>query len=223
MSEESVLGGMSLGKSGDYAKFKSRAIRKLLEYPFVAVVMHWTFQSLLYMDPTERWFKLALDLVLAVPLGLGLSVWVHPIVAWWAAILVAHTMNFLFNGQLWGVLKHYGLVRHTPAGFDTYVQGFCQRAAHESAIQYVAVYGSLVRSEWSSTSDFDARIVRHPGLGNGLKSCWFLLVERSRALISRFPIDVYVLDSKDSLKKLRSDEKPLLVAGPRADMLGEVR
>ena len=202
---------MTAKKGSGYAKVESPLIQRLLNHPVVAVASHWTFQSLFYMDRTERWFKLALDGLLTVLGGVIISTRCPGRIAWTSAFLLAHTMNFLFNGQLWGVLKHYGLVTHSYDEFNEYVHTFRQRAQNEPAIKQAAIYGSLARNEWSPSSDLDARLIRHPGLGNGLQACWFLLRERSRAMLSRFPLDVYVLDSGVSLQKMNIEELPIQV------------
>ncbi|RPJ59476.1 MAG: hypothetical protein EHM12_06905, partial [Dehalococcoidia bacterium] len=49
-------------KKAGYAKLKSKPLVWLLRYPFVAVMAHWAVQSLFYMDTTERWFKIGLDI-----------------------------------------------------------------------------------------------------------------------------------------------------------------
>jgi thymidylate kinase len=204
-------------KTTSYAKLASPLVQRLLRSPGNAIVMHWVFQSLLYMDPTERRFKLCLDILITAVLGILLNIWLPTLAAWITAFLVAHTLNFLFNGQLWGILKHYGFVRQTHEQFTRYVQDLDQRAKCEPSIKYIVAYGSLSRQEWLASSDLDARIVRYPGLINGLRASWFLLCERSRALIKRFPLDVYIVDSEDSLKHLRSDENavPLSEFQPR--------
>lgn len=198
-----------MDKVSPYAKFKARWLRWLLRSPVVAVAMHWTVQSLLYMDRTERWFKIALDLAFTMVGGILLGRWLPRQIAWVIAFLLAHTLNFLLNGQLWGVLKHYGMVNLSFEEFALYVNAFRQRAAQESSIDTVLVYGSLSRQGWSPSSDLDARIVRHSGLVNGMRACWFLLRERSRALVYKFPLDVYIVDSQRALEKLRVDEEAL--------------
>jgi L-malate glycosyltransferase len=202
---QGVNNRMSEKKAG-YAKFKLKPVTWLVRYPLVAVVMHWAFQSLFYMDVTERWFKLAIDSLLTLGGGLILSRWWPWPIAWLAAFFMAHTLNFLLNGQLWGVLKHYNLVRSTPEQFEAYVQNFVNRARREPAIRSVVVCGSVSRREWQPSSDFDARLMREAGWGNGLRACWFLLRERSRALTAVFPLDVYVLDNETSLKKLNPND-----------------
>lgn len=68
--------------------------------------------------------------------------------------------------------------------------------------------GSRERQAWKLGSDLDARLIRHAAFINGVRAVWFLLRERSRALIHWFPLDMYLFDSEASLKtKLRIDEK----------------
>jgi hypothetical protein len=43
------------------------------------------------------------------------------------------------------------------------------------------------------------RFIRHPGVWNGLRACWFTLSERTRALFSGVALDAYVLDSEVAL------------------------
>jgi len=169
------------------------------------------FQGLLYADPTERWFKLALDAVLTLAFWLIFAPWLSGPTAWIAAFLCAHTINFLFNAQLWVLLKHYGLVRNSYQDFEEYIRDFGTRVNAEKSMQYVAVYGSYVRGEWKPSSDLDVRLVRRAGFVNGLRACWFLLRERTRAFWMRFPLDIYVADGFASLERLRLDEAPLVI------------
>jgi predicted nucleotidyltransferase len=194
-----------------YGKFRSRGVRVFLKTPVLAVILHWIFQSLFYMDPTERWFKISLDYLMAGAIAVVLRLFLAPLAALAVAIALAHTINFLLNGQLWGVLKHYGLVYTTPQAFEQYLSGLSLRALKEPSIQNLYVYGSLARQEWSPLSDLDVRLVQHPGVLNGLRACWFVLKERSRALLARFPIDIYVMDQASSLNKLRPDEPAVAI------------
>ena len=78
--------------------------------------------------------------------------------------LIAHSLNFLFNGQLWGVLKQYGLVNTPFNEFSAYVEQMVLRAGQEPAISSFIVYGSLSarsgpilgfgRPAWSASRDF---------------------------------------------------------------------
>jgi predicted nucleotidyltransferase len=198
-------------------KFKLKFMQRLVsQMPVtVAVAIHWTMQSMLYADPTERRFKLFLDALLTATGGLIFSRWWPKPIAWPAAFLLAHTLNFLSNAQLCALLKNYGFISHNYEEFEEYVQQLRKRAEREHSLRSTVIYGSLSRQAWSPSSDLDLRIIRHPGFINGVRSCWFLLRERTRALINGFPLDAYVLDSTDSLKKLRSDEKAIYLSGEK--------
>jgi predicted nucleotidyltransferase len=186
--------------------------------PIVGLGVHWVFQGMLYMDRTERMFKLGLDLILIAILW-SLFFLVLEVSSAWAAVvafLLAHTLNFLFNGQICLVLAKCEMVRHSRLDFDAYVRQFSERIRTEPSIEWAAAYGSLVRGEWTEYSDLDVRIVRRPGLWNGLRACWFTLRERTRALISRFPLDVFVLDDSMRLAMMRDNEHPQELVAPSA-------
>ena len=191
-----------------YGKINYPILGRMLRYPATALASHWLFQGLLYMDKTERLFKLGLDAILTLTGYLVLQRWLSPAPLFGVTFFTAHTLNFLFNGQVWGVLKGYGMVEMERADFDTYTTGIVNRARREPSIDKLLLYGSLARKQWTVTSDFDARIVRKTGHINGLRACWFVLRERSLALFKQFPIDIYVLDSVTFLDKMRNDEEP---------------
>jgi thymidylate kinase len=184
---------------------------------WLALVSHWIFQSVLYMDPSERWFKLGLDFILTALGTLLLKTWLTWPVAVGVSFFAAHTLNFFLNGQLFALLKNYGGVSHTYEQFMAYTDALAQRAKKETSIQKIVMYGSISRQSWSHSSDLDARILRKPGVKNGIRAAWFLLKERTRALFSRFPLDMYVLDSERSLKdsRLKADEQPVLLEAKR--------
>ena len=196
-----------------YSITESRLLRPFLRSPFASLAIHWTFQGILYMDHTERLFKLALDLLLTSAIAVTLfSAAGQPLL--WAVVLAygaAHTVNLLVNGQIWVVLKHFNLVSHTRGELEAYVGMLAGHIRVEPSIVYAAAYGSLARGSWKATSDLDVRLVRRPGLWSGIRACCFALGERARANWSRFPLDMYVLDSFRLLERVRPDEKPIVL------------
>lgn len=189
-----------------YAKTDRAFSQRLFGLPFVAIASHWVFQSILYMDTTERIFKLLVDVVLTIPIALFFWAWMPSALAIMLALVIAHTLNFLFNGQLWGILKHYGYVTHTFAEFFQYLQGFSDRLTNEQAFSSAVIIGGLSREIWAPNSDLDIRLIRLPGIKNGILASFFTLKERTRALYHKFPIDIYVFDSRKPLFKNCSDE-----------------
>jgi thymidylate kinase len=191
-------------KTEDLGALANKAQRSML----VAILLHWTFQSMFVMDRTERWFKIGLDALLTLGGTLVLQLVMSWPAAFVLAFLTAHTINFFFNGQLFALLKNYGYVEHTYPEFRDYAQGLASRASNEPSIQYVALFGSLSRDAWTPTSDLDGRILRRSGIVNAIRACWFLLTERTRAMNAGFPLDMYVIDREIAMNhRLRPDEK----------------
>lgn len=198
-----------------YVKTSIPLINALFKFKLFIVVSNWIFQGMLYADKTERAFRLFLDglmtlilyavftnLILGVYTGLTLS------------FFVAHTVNWIFNGQLFVLGRYVGIKPKKQDEFCNYVNKLKYRAEREKSIQLVAVYGSMSRKQLSESSDLDVRIVRKRGFLNGFKACLFGFSERTRALFSRFPLDMYVIDSPTHLFKLRADEIPEILYDP---------
>jgi len=194
-----------------YAKVKSPWMQLIVGHKVGALMVHWVFQGLLYMDPTERWFKLGIDLVLTVVIGMLLGMWMPLPLALLIGLIVAHTVNFILNGQIYGVLKHFGSVQNSWEDFNQEVARLRERAVHEPYIEFAAIYGSVAREQWSPTSDIDLRVVRVPGVNNAVRACWFGVYERARAFWKGFPLDMLVLDRRESLNRLAERNPVVLV------------
>jgi thymidylate kinase/predicted nucleotidyltransferase len=202
------LPGIEKEKNSVYAKVDSPWMQRIVRQKSGALFVHWLFQGLFYMDPTERRVKLGLNLILTLLFGSLFKTRLPSLPAFGLGLITAHTLNFLFNGQIFGVLKHFGGVRHTWEEFNSEVERMRSVIAKEPDIVYAAAYGSLARSQWSPTSDLDLRLVRAPGLRSAIRTSWFAIRERARANFKRFPLDLYVLDSYDSLMRM-SEKDPI--------------
>lgn len=194
-----------------YANIHSPWLRPIVTRKSGALGSHWLFQGLLYMDPTERWFKLGLDLFLTLVVGGILRLWLSLPLTIGAGFVVAHTLNFLFNGQMYGVLKTFGSVSHSGTEFHAELERLRARVTEEPCILYAAAYGSLAREAWSETSDLDVRIVRAPGFRSAWRVCWFAARERTRAFLKGFPLDIFVLDGRSSLEKMSEKSIPVVL------------
>lgn len=196
-------------KTKSYANVSHPVLQLLFRSPLIVIAVQWLFQGLLYMDATERWFKIGFDIVCGLLLT-TLFICAHFPILWAIALgaLTAHTINFLLNAHLWGGLKHLGFVRTRFSSFQAYLEMLKTKLESEPSIGQALVYGSMVRGEWNEQSDVDVRLVRQPGLWNGWRACWFVMGERIWALVRRFPLDMYVFDTSSRLADMRSDERP---------------
>ncbi len=173
----------------------------------------WFFQGLLYMDSTEKWFKIFLDVVMIIVISFFLVFFIPSlIIAILISFIIAHTMNFLFNGQLMVIMKNLGKSKMSPelfSSFQSYIDGILKK--NRDSIISAAFIGSIVRNEWSLSSDLDMRVIRKKGFMPAIRACRLAMHLRTRALLSRFPLDIYIFDSVDSMSRLSSLEKPLII------------
>lgn len=176
--------------------------------------INWTFQSLLYMDKTEKSFKILLDLGLFLIFFFILEPFINVYLSFIFSVIIAHTLNWIFNGHIFALLKTFGIVKTKSSSFLNYIEKLKEKGSKEKSIKFIATFGSISREELKETSDLDIRIVKVEGLINGIRSSFFVMSERSIAFFNGFPLDIYLMDDEKSMRELR--EKPIiLVKGGR--------
>ena len=87
--------------------------------------------------------------------------------------------------------------------------------------KYIAAaiaYGSLSRGCYKSTSDIDIRLV--PAVGGWWKTSLYAVWLRLWAFFNRYPLDMYCYDPEVLVKKMRSDELPIMVSEKDKCMFG---
>jgi hypothetical protein len=196
-----------------YKVSERKLLQPLLQSKWGALLIHWGAQGFFNMDRTDRMLKMSLDIVGTGILGLVFRSFLTAYLAVPLAAVVAHTLNFVFNAHPWVVLKHFGTGHYNKKDMMIYTQALGERAASCSAVLGAGVWGGFARREHADpdTPDVDVRVIRHPGFINGIRSGWFVLVERSRANWQKFPLDVYLVDEMHSLSHLRQDEVPIIL------------
>ena len=175
---------------------------------------NWVLQGMLYMNPVEIIYKLGLDLVL---------VWAwwwllggeHTVAAWGVAGLLAHTSNWIINGQPIALRRHLDWGKNDPRHFIAYIEALERRIQGSAYLAAAASFGSLSRGKYSDRSDIDIRLVMKPGLIDKLRAANFCFWERFRALLARFPLDLYAFDLEEMRRKMRSDEMPVIFWDPQ--------
>jgi len=191
---------------------------RYLPWPFRFVIIlfvNWVFHGFIYMDRTEKIFFLLLDGIFFLPIFfafLALSNLSSSIIL---AVVITHTLHWLFNGHLYVLLKNLRLSKIELDCFAKYLSELRERAKREKSILAIAAFGSLSRGQLSESSDLDIRIIRRLGVINGIRACIFTFLERGRALLSKIPLDVYTLDGFQNLSKLCPDEPPVVLYDPQ--------
>lgn len=189
-------------------KTNSRLLNSLQSSISVSLFVHWVFQGMLNMDRTERLFKLSIDGAIA---GLVVAQTGYSPAMLGLGLLVGHTFNFVFNAQINVVLKCFGISRANQRSLTHYLESFGRRVEREPSIWFAAAYGSMSRNELRDTSDIDIRVIRSAGFIAAVRSCGFAALERCRALFTGIPLDIFVLDDRRGLSKLRVDEPAVVL------------
>jgi len=154
------------------------------------------------MDQSERLFKVLLECVFLLLVGIPLYFLIdNTILLMIVSVLIAHSLNLLFNGQLMVALKNIGRTSRTSQEIDQFTNDIRIGASKNKSVAFLAIFGSNARRSALSNSDLDVRVIRRRGLGNGLSACLFTMRIRLLGLRRRLPIDIYLLDSSDSLRK----------------------
>ncbi|MEN6554378.1 MAG: hypothetical protein ABFC34_16015 [Methanobacterium sp.] len=166
------------------------------------------------MDRTERYFKISLDILLFILLYFIINQLVGKLESIILAIILAHTLNWIFNGQIFVLLKNLNLLETSKGSFIEYLDNIEVRLKNENCIIAAAAFGSISREKLKSTSDLDIRIIRKPGIRNAIKACIFLLKERTLSFFKFFPLDIYVLDDFDMISEHIKNEKPIVIFDP---------
>lgn len=177
----------------------------------------WAHQAFFYQDPAQRIGWLALELIVMFVSALLISkislIPLFNIRLWAAALPIAHTANWVFNGNWWaGMLFTFPRLRN-PGEKATcdYLNSMASRLRPWHAISGVMIFGSVSRGQWHDRSDLDMRLLRREGLLNGIIAVGILFREKFIALSVRQPLDIYLADGVDFLSKLRSDEPPVFL------------
>lgn len=201
-----------MSSKNNYVKTSIPFINNLFKFKLFIIISNWAFQGMLYADKTERSFRLLLDAIMILLLSvIFTNVISNTYVVLVLSFFVAHTINWIFNGQLFVLARYMGIKPNKQDKFIGYAKELGFRARREKSILFVAVYGSMSRKELNATSDLDIRIIRKEGFLNGVKACSFGFLERLRAFFHKFPLDLYVIDNEEHLSKLRTDEDAIIV------------
>lgn len=187
----------------------------------------WAHQGFFYLDRTQRIGRVVLEIVpTALVAGLiggiaGISlsrVWL-----WCVSLFLVHTLNWVLNGNWWaGMLFALPHLRNRgERATCAYLNGMADRLRRDRAISGAMIFGSAARGQWHERSDLDVRLLRRPGVWNGVTGVLVLLRERGLALWSRQPLDIYLADGIPFLRRMRADEPPIFLKkdDPRLELV----
>ncbi len=179
-------------------------VGELCRYGFMILLSAWILQGIRIMNWRETIIKIGLDTILTLVLFIiGLP--------WWVAIIMAHTLNFAFNGQLYAMYTHMGATHVTAKHFFDTTINIANKCQSKKSLIAAIAYGSLSRGCFKSTSDIDLRLIPANGECNAWSASFFALWLRCKAFIQHYPLDLYVYSPEVVVKRMRTDELPIML------------
>jgi predicted nucleotidyltransferase len=215
LKQETKLDLKTSRKTKVYSHIKSPLLRHFIKNKYVMLASNWVFQGFLMKTWGERSFQIMADLVFALPAFILLSFLLRQVPAAILAVIIAHTLTWTFNGNLWSLPKFAGATYDTARNIKFMVNLEKRGRNTFGSVAAIAAFGSLSRGEFSRASDIDIRVIRNPGILNWVKANTFSLYLRSIAFIKKIPLDLFVLDNVNQIGyQMRLDEPPIVIYDP---------
>lgn len=185
---------------------------------WLLLLSNWLFQGIPNADKTEKAYKTLFTLFFW-----GILFWIFYSSGNIAiekvliiSFLIAHTFNWLVNGNISIILIHrLLLVKLSKLDLFLYIEKLHQKTAGKNWILYAASFGSICRGDLKDSSDIDISIVRKPGFKNALKSIWFALKEKKVADFNGIPLEIYISDTpENSIQRFAAEQNPVVIHDP---------
>ncbi len=183
----------------------------------VGLLRNWAHQGFFYLDNTERFGRVLLEIVPTVLLAYMFSHFselsLKGYCLWLASLVIVHTLNWIINDNWWACVIFAFPKLKNPGVMQTrdYLKKMQIRLANDTSITGAMLYGSVARRVWHKRSDLDLRILREKGLLNGIIAYQVLIRERLIAVFARQPLDIYLADDVNFLMRMRKDEDPVFL------------
>lgn len=171
-------------------------------YGFMIFLSAWIFQGVHITNWREVVIRYAIDVIITTVMA---SLGVH----WLLALIIAHSINFTLNGQLFAMYTHMGATGVTAEKFLRCTTQIREKIAKHKFIDASIAYGSLSRGCYKRTSDIDIRLI--PAKGGWWQTAFYAVWLRTWAFFVGYPLDMYCYDPEVVIKKMRSDELPVMV------------
>lgn len=182
------------------------------------IFTNWVLQGMLYMNKVEIAYKLMVDVILTLYIayfffseGNIVDINVTNLIL---SFLLAHTINWIINGQPVALLMHIDIGSNNAEYFIRYIERLEKRIKKKRYFAACASYGSLSVGNYNPKSDIDIRIIMKAGLWSQIRTANFCFWERVRAFLSFFPLDLYAFTLDEVKTKMSPKEPPVLFYDP---------
>lgn len=175
---------------------------ELCRYGFMIFLSAWILQGVRITNWREVIIRYAIDvLIMAGLICLGMH--------WFGAFIIAHSINFALNGQLFAMYTHMGATGVKADKFLRDTITLKKKLEKHPFIRASIAYGSLSRGCYKKTSDIDIRLI--PSEGGWWATALYAVRLRIWAFFVHYPLDMYCYDPEVVIRRMRSDELPIMV------------
>lgn len=178
---------------------------EFLRYGFMILLSAWILQGIRIMNWREAVVKIGFTAVAFIFLFMSLGLALIP------ALLIAHTLNFAFNGQLYAMYTHMGATHVTAQHFLSFTEEIAKSCRTKKCLNAAIAYGSLSRGCFKSTSDIDLRLIPAKGELNWWKCVAYAFWLRAKSFVKGYPLDMYVYSPDVVVRRMRTDELPIML------------
>lgn len=187
---------------------QSSCLRNLMQSCFGLLAINWCFQGMRGMQIKELSFRLLLESLAIIWIYFSLP---HSLSLWerlFVSLLGAHTLNWLFNGQLWVCVRYCSFYHRKTEALQDFLRETEKRLQSLPWLQEAVCIGSVGNkgSVYSERSDIDLRLIFPTGKLHWLLINLLLLRLRVTALFLVIPLDLYAYNSLSALDRFRQDE-----------------
>lgn len=183
-------------------RLKGTFFGEFCRYGFMIFLSAWIFQGVHITNWREVTIRYAIDAIITTAFVL---LGVH----WALAFIIAHSINFTLNGQLFAMYTHMGATGVKAEKFLRDTLAMSRKIEKHRFIRASIAYGSLSRGCYKKTSDIDIRLI--PAEGGWWATAFYAVWLRIWAFFVHYPLDMYCYDPDVVVKKMRTDELPIMV------------
>ena len=198
-------------------KFKKYVLNNKY-FTWLQLPSNWLMQGIFHADKTEKMYKILFTVVLWVTafviLFFGFNVVFAKSLIF--GFLIAHTLNWFINNNLYVLLVHRMRWLHTtkPELFNQleYIQNRLERIPNKDWILYSVSHGGICKGTLSSHSDIDVSLIRKPGFKNMFHAVIFYIKEKKYADLKGVPLDIFICDTPENcIDRSKGQKNPIVL------------
>ncbi len=179
---------------------------------------NWLMQGIFHADKSEKMYKIFFTIVLwiiaFVILFFGFNIALIKSLLY--GFLIAHTLNWIVNNNLFVLLVHRMRWLHTtkPELFNQleYIQNRLKKIPNKDWILYSVSLGGICNGTLNSHSDIDVTLIRKPGFKNMFHAIVFYVKEKKFADLKGVPLDIFICDTPENcIDRSKGQKNPIVL------------